>query len=72
MASPESLIKRAQKLERREAFFRLREAIETQPMSATKRMEFVGRIMALTTSGAITPQESRKLTNAVSKRRTAP
>ena len=65
MASPESLIKRSQKLERRESLLKLQEAIKTQPMSAAKRTELLGRIMAATASGAITPQEARKLTKAI-------
>jgi len=65
MASPESLIKRARKLERRESFLALLDAIETQPLSPSKRTEFLGRIMAAAASGAITAHEARNLTKAI-------
>ena len=65
MASPESLIKRARKLERRESFLTLLEAIGTHALSASERSKLLGRIMAATSSGAISPHEGRKLTKAI-------
>lgn len=67
MASPDSVIKRAKKLERRESFITLLDAISAHPLNSSKRQAFLGRIMAATLSGDITPQESRKLTKAVTK-----
>lgn len=65
MTSPENLVTRALKLERQESFLKLQEAIKTQPMNASRRKEFLGRIMAATARGAITPKEARKLTKVI-------
>lgn len=65
MAKIDSLIKRARKLDRRESFLTLLNAIKEHPLSPSKRTEFLGRIMTATLSGDITPDESRKLTKAI-------
>ena len=65
MASPASVIKRMQKLDRREDFLRLQEGIKAQPLTASRRTELLACIMAATARGTITPQEARTLTKLV-------
>jgi hypothetical protein len=69
MASPDSLLKRARKLERRESYLTLLDAIGTRPLRPLERNKFLGRIMALTASGAITPREAQTLAKAVNEGR---
>lgn len=61
MPCPDSVIKRAEKLRRRESYLTLLNAIREHPLSHSERIALLGRILAATVSGAITPSESRKL-----------
>jgi hypothetical protein len=65
MLSPDIVIKRAQKLRRRESYLTLLNAIRTHPLSHSERIALLERIMAATVSEAITPSESRKLTKGL-------
>jgi hypothetical protein len=60
MASPESLIKRAQKLKRRESFLTLLNAVQKRPR-LSERIRFLATVMAKTASGEPTPTQARKL-----------
>ena len=70
MTSPDSLIKRAQKLKRRESFLTLLDALQKRTLEPSERKRFLATVMAKTLSGEWTPHESRKLTKAVHEGRT--
>ena len=59
MASPESLIKRAQKLKRRESFLTLLNAVQKRTLEPSERIRFLATVMAKTASGEFTPHEAR-------------
>jgi hypothetical protein len=65
MTSPDSLIKRAQKLERQQGLLRILNEIQKRSMEPSERKRFLATVMAKTLSGELTPQEARTLTKAV-------
>jgi len=65
MASPESLIKRAQKLKRQHDFLKLLHALQKRTLAPSDRQRFLATVMAKTLSGEWTPREARQLTKAV-------
>jgi hypothetical protein len=65
MTSPENLIKRAQKLKRRESFLTLLDALQKRTLEPSERQRFLSTVMAKTLSGEFTPHEARQLTKGV-------
>ncbi|GKS58278.1 hypothetical protein YTPLAS18_18050 [Nitrospira sp.] len=65
MAHPGSLLRRAQKLERRATFTALLDEIRKRPLAPVERRRLLLTIMSKTASGEITPQEAKKLTSAI-------
>jgi hypothetical protein len=63
--TPESVLKRIEKFERRESFQRLLSAIEAGRMSHEERVKILSKIMSQLATGEITRTEARKLTKAI-------
>ena len=64
-STPESLLRRTERLERAHSFQELLDRINAQPLSPSERQRFLSQIMSLAAQGRITPTETRKLTKAV-------
>jgi hypothetical protein len=65
MTTIERVLRRANKVARRESFEILMAAIEARPLGSNEKQRFRSRIIAGLTARHITPSESRKLLKAV-------
>ena len=68
MTTIERVIRRAERVARRESFEPLMAAIETRTLGSNEKQRFRSRIIAGTAAGHITPSESRNLLKAVEGR----
>jgi len=65
MGNPCHLLKRLERMQHRQEFDRLQEAIGSRPLNPSAKRQLLARIMAETVKGTITAHEARKLTRAV-------